>query len=118
MSTLLILYYLENTNLTNGITFGGRSTNTWGKSTGRDSFRSKELELLVQEKNHVEKRVTQLSEEVIQLRSELTRVSGSAKDKTEALSRLEEKLQQAENRLTAYESMSFWDWLRTYFTRK
>ena len=88
------------------------------KAAISDEFKAKELEILVEEKEQAEEKVNQLSNEVSQLQKDLVNVSKEAGQKDNAVLELSARVQKAEERLTNYEDMSFWDWLKKYLRRK
>lgn len=95
-----------------------KATTPEEKTKIADEFRSKELELLVEEKKHIEEQASQLSKEINQLRDELGKVTSISGEKEKTVRDLTSRVKMAEERLKNYESMSFWDWFKKFFQRK
>ena len=80
-----------------------------GKIKIADAFRSKELEILADEKARVKDKLKQ---------HELAQALSKAGEQDKAVIKITKKLKATEERLKHYESMSFWDKLKTLFKRQ
>ncbi len=95
-----------------------RATTSQEKAQIADEFRSKEQQLLVEENERIVEKFKQLSQEVSQLRNEMAQASSFLGEKEQTVHKLSANLRMAEERLHKYETMSLWDWLKTFTHRK